>query len=182
MQPIRCLMKNLAKLSNSEHFLFTLNDLRALLPNLSQSAFKTLLSRAVKEKHLVRLCRGLYLYEQAAPSNGLLLFHAAARLRADGFNYISLETTLSDAGLISQVPINWVSFMSSGRSSIISCGRFGTIEFVHTQQQPDDIAEHLHYDTRCKSWRASVPLALRDMRATHHNLDLIDWSIVNELV
>ena len=182
MQPIRRLMQNLEKLSNPEYCLFTPYDLRSLLPDLSQSAFKTLLSRAVQEGHLMRFCRGLYLYQKVAPSSGLLLFHAAARLRADGFNYISLETALSESGVISQVPMNWISLMSSGRSSIISCGPWGTIDFVHTRQRPKELVGQLHYDKRCKLWRASVPLALRDMRSTHRNLDLIDWSAVHEFV
>ena len=182
MQPIRRLMHNLATLANSEHYLFTPYDLRALLPDLSESAFKTLLSRAVREGHLARVCRGLYLYERAAPSSGLLLFHAAARLRADDFNYISLETALSEAGVISQMPINRISVMSSGRSNVISCGRWGTIEFVHTRQHPEELAGQLHYDARCKMWRANVPLALRDLRATHRSLDLIDWSVAHEFV
>jgi hypothetical protein len=113
---------------------------------------------------------------------GLVLFHAAARLRADTFNYISLETALSDAGVISQIPINWVALMSSGRSSTIRCGAWGTIEFVHTCKGPDDVASQLHYDARCHLWRASVGLAVQDMRATRRNMDLIDWSIVNESV
>jgi len=175
-------MQSLEKLASSEHYLFTLHDLRVLLPALSDTAFKTLLSRAAAENHLERICRGLYLYKPVAPQSGLLLFHAAARLRASGFNYISLETVLSEAGVISQTPINWISLMSSGRSNIITCGRFGTIEFVHTRQQPDALTKDLYYDSRCKLWRASVTLALRDMRATHRSLDLIDWSIADEFV
>ncbi|MFV9956330.1 MAG: hypothetical protein AB8V23_04710 [Candidatus Midichloria sp.] len=38
--------------------------------------------------------------------------------------------------------------MSSGRSNIISCGKFGTIEFVHTKQKPDSIMPQLEYDGR----------------------------------
>ncbi len=182
VQPIRHLLQNLAKFSSSERCLFTSHDLRALLPHLSNAAFKTLLSRAVKEGYLVHFCRGLYLYEPVAPTSGLLLFHAAARIRANSFNYISLETVLSDAGVISQIPINTVSIMSSGRSNIISCGRFGRIDFVHTQQSANELIEQVLYDARCKLWRAKVPLALRDMRATHRNLDLINWSIVDELI
>lgn len=175
-------MQKLAELANAEHCLFTPNDLRALLPEASDSAFKTLLSRVAHEGHLDRVCRGLYLYAKAAPPNGLLLFHAAARLRADGFNYISLETALSEAGALSQIPINRISVMSSGRSSVIPCGRWGTVEFVHTNQRPEDLAGQLHYDGRCRMWRAGVPLALRDMRATHRSQDLIDWSVVRESV
>ncbi len=158
------------------------HDLRALLPDLSDPAFRTLLTRCVQAGILTRVCRGLYLYERALPSDGLLLFHAAARLRADGFNYVSLETALSEAGVISQAPINWISIMSSGRGNVISCGRWGTIEFVHTGQRPGDIAAQLTYDARCGLWRASVYQALRDMRATHRSMDLIDWSAAHESV
>lgn len=182
MQPIRRLTRNLERLATPEHCLFAPEDLRALLPEISDSAFKTLLSRAARDGYLVRVCRGLYLYDKVAYPPGLLLFHAAARLRADTFSYISLETALSDAGAISQVPINWITLMSSGRSNTIRCGVLGTIEFVHTSKEPDDVADQLHYDQRCHLWRASVQLAAQDMRATRRNTDLIDWSIVNEPV
>ena len=182
MQPIKHLTRTLADLANAEHYLFMPADLRALLPALSEAAFKTLLSRAVCDGHLARVCRGLYLYERVDYPRGLLLFHAAARVRADTFNYISLETALSDAGVISQIPIQWITLMSAGRSNIIHCGAWGTIEFVHTRKRPKDVAEQLHYDSRCHLWRASVALALQDMRATRRNRDLIDWSVVNEPV
>ena len=179
MQPARYLMQNLAKFANADRYLFTPQDLRCLFPSMSDAAFKTLLSRSARKDRLVRICRGLYLYEPAAQSDGLLLFHAAARLRADGFNYISLETVLSDAGVISQVPINSIFIMSSGRTSVIDCGKWGAIHFVHTNQKPENIMAELAYDQRCKLWRASVTQALRDMRATQRNSDLIDWSMVN---
>lgn len=166
----------------NEHYLFAFQDLRALCPELSDSAFKTLLSRAADAGILGRVCRGLYIYERAQPQNGLELFHAAALLRANEFNYISLETVLSDAGVISQIPINQITLMSSGRSSIVSCGKFGTIEFVHTRQKPAHIMKQLAYDAKCRLWRASIPLALRDMKTTHRNCDLIDWSVANEFV
>lgn len=182
MQPIKQLTRALADLASPEHYLFTQVDLRALLPTLSEVALKTLLSRAVSEGHLARVCRGIYLYERVDYPRGLMLFHAAARLRASTFNYISLETSLSDAGAISQMPINWITLMSAGRSNTIGCGAWGSIEFVHTCKRPDDVALELHYDRRCHLWRASVTLALQDMRATRRNLDLIDWSVVNESV
>ncbi len=182
MQPIKKLTRSLGDLAGAERYLFTPADLRALLPDLSDAAFKTLLSRAVNAGHLARICRGLYLYEAADYPRGLLLFHAAARLRADTFNYISLETALSDAGVISQIPINWITLMSAGRSNTIRCGAWGVIEFVHTRRGPEDVSEQLQYDSRCRLWRASVELALRDMRATHRNMDMIDWSAANESV
>lgn len=182
MQSIRYLTRSLESLATAKQYLFSPDDLRALLPKISDSAFKTLLSRAVRGGYLARVCRGLYLYDRVDYPRGLVLFHAAARLRADTFNYISLETALSDAGVISQIPINWITLMSSGRSSTISCGTWGTIEFVHTSKGPDAVANQLFYDQRYHLWRASVGLAVQDMRATRRNMDLIDWSIVNESV
>jgi hypothetical protein len=179
-------MKNLVKWLDqnitSKSCLFSLHDLRALYPNLSNSTFKALISRAASAGYLDRLCRGIYLYRRAMNYDGLMLFHIAAHLRANELNYISLETALSDAGIISQIPMNWISIMSSGRSNIISCGEFGTIEFVHTNQKPNDIMYQLSYDKNCGLWRANVSLALRDMKTTHRNCDLIDWDIANEFI
>jgi predicted transcriptional regulator of viral defense system len=182
MQPTKYLGQWLLQNASDKHYLFTLHDLRALCYELSDSAFKTLLSRAARSELLVRVCRGLYLYKKALPTDGLLLFHAAALLRANEFNYISLETVLSDIGVISQIPMNWITIMSSGRSSTISCSNFGIIEFVHTNQKPTDLINHLTYDHHCGMWRASIALALRDMKATHRNCDLIDWDVANELI
>ena len=182
MQPTDSLMSGIANLANAQHCLFASQDLRALLPQATDAAFKTLLSRLVAQGLLTRLCRGLYVYEKAKPDSSLLLFHAAARLRADAFNYISLETALSAAGLISQQPMQWVSIMSSGRSSVVRCGRWGTIEFVHTDQKPVDIAAQLQYDSACHLWRASTAQAMRDMRVTRRSLDLIDGSNLHEPV
>ena len=182
MQPVRLLLQKLGALASPEQSLFTPDGLRALLPGLSDAAFRTLLSRAASEGHLARVCRGIYLYEPSAAESGLMLFHAAARLRAGGLNYISLETALSDAGVISQVPIQRVTIMSSGRSNLISCGRWGKIEFVHTRQRAQELSGHLIYDPRCRLWRADVAQALRDMRATHRSTGLVDWSAAHELV
>lgn len=180
MQAMRLLINALNELARPEACVFTLDDLRSLLPGRAQGAFKTLLSRAVQAKHLQRLCRGLYLYERAKPKSDWVLPCAVRKLRPLEFNYLSLETVLSDAGIISQVPIQRLMVMSSARSSVIHCGQWGSIEFIKTKQLPADLVGHLTFDGRMQLWRASVPQALRDMRATHRSLDLIDWSVANE--
>jgi predicted transcriptional regulator of viral defense system len=161
---------------------FTLSDLRSVLPELSAGAFKAVLSRASKKKLLTRICRGLYFYPQQCQSTGLELYHAAARLRTHEFNYISLETVLSDAGVISQIPLQWITLMSSGRSQTIECTGLGHIEFIHTKKKPNDLIKQLHYDRQCHLWRADIALAIRDMKYTQRNLDLIDWELVNKSI
>ena len=152
------------------------------MPEQSQGGFKALVCRGVKGGLLKRICHGLYLYPEVEYPSGLVLFHAAARLRAGAFNYISLETALSDAGVISQIPMSWITVMSSGRSHIVNCGDFGRIEFVHTKKRPENLTHHLIYDPHCRLWRASVALAMKDMQATKRSTDLIDWNVANELV
>jgi predicted transcriptional regulator of viral defense system len=180
MQPIRHLERLLADLATPERYLFSATDLQALCP--PSSNLSVLLSRAAKAGILHRVCRGIYLFPRVAYPRGRVLFHAAALLRANAFNYISLETALSDAGIISQVPFNRITLMSSGRTHTISCGSYGTMEFVHTARRPDDLAGQLTYDAACRLWRASPSLALRDMRATRRNLDLINPEVIHELV
>ena len=183
MRPLDQLTKILESITiDSDCALFTLSDLRSALPDLSAGAFKALLSRAAKKNTLKRICRGLYAYSSQCQSNGLGLYHAAARLRAHEFNYISLETALSDVGVISQIPMQWITIMSSGRSQIIDCNELGHIEFIHTQKKPSALLGKLVYDKQCRLWRATTPLAIADMKATKRNLDLIDWSMVDEPV
>lgn len=182
LQPLERLYLGLDALATPERYLFTPADMRVLVGDIGDAAYRALLSRAAKGRRLERVCRGLYMYHPAKPVLGLVLFHAAARLRVDEFNYISLETALSDRGVISQIPMNWITLLSSGRTHIIDCGRWGKIEFVHTSQSATDVAPQLTYDAKCRLWRASVSQAVRDMRRHQRNLDLIDWSVVNESV
>ena len=180
--PVSQLSETLRSLATAKHYLFTQSDLSSALPNHSRSALLVVLSRAVKRGLLQRVCRGLYLYPVANPHDGLLLYHAAARLRAGDFNYLSLESALSDAGVISQMPIDWITLMSSGRNRIVDCGRFGHIEYIHTRRTPARLVEQLQWDGRIHLWRASVALSLKDLKHTQRSEDLINWDVANELV
>jgi len=179
VQPTKQLAKTINALADKDHCVFAPADLAAAVPECGQLA--VLLSRATKSGLLKRICRGIYLYPVAGYPAGNLLFHAAARLRAGEFNYISLETALSDAGVISQVPMNWITLMSSGRSHVVNCGEYGHIEFVHTEQHPENLAGELSFDAEKHLWRASVRQAMRDMKATRRSMELIDEEAAHEL-
>lgn len=180
MQPLRQLDRSLRALADREHCVFATSDLAGAVPECGQMA--VLLSRATKAGVLKRACRGIYLYPVPDYPVGSVLFHAAARLRAGEFNYMSLETVLSDAGVISQVPMNWISLMTSGRSHVVDRGDYGRIEFVHTAQRPDELSDELTYDPDRRLWRASVRQALRDMKATRRSMELVDEEAARELV
>jgi len=66
--------------------------------------------------------------------------------------------------------MQWITLISSGRSSTVSCGAFGPIEFVHTRQTAETLAGELTYDRSCSLWRARAALAMRN---TRRSLDLL---------
>jgi predicted transcriptional regulator of viral defense system len=182
MQPIKQLGKALEELAVDGQYLFAISDFYALFPEMSIPALRVLLARAAKSALLIRFCNGLYLYPKGGYSRGFELYHAAARLREDVFCYLSLESVLSESGVLSQIPLGRITLMTTGRSGIISCGEWGKIEFVHTKKRMESIVSEIQYDKRCKLWRASVKQALRDAQDTHRSLDLIDWEAAREFV
>lgn len=179
-------MKKLGKIlkdvGGPEHYLFNLEDIAPVFPELTKPALKMLLGRAVSDGLLQRVCRNIYIDPDRIVTRGTILYRIAAKLRAGSLNYVSLESVLSDAGVISQVPFQWLTLMSSGRSSLIDCGQWGTIEFVHTDKEHARLANVLVYDETIRFWRAPVALAIREMKACHRPLDLIDWRIADEFV
>ena len=182
MQPMQTVIQYLRSMTNRSQRLFSLEDLRALLPGHRAGAFKSVISRLEKRGELKRVCRGIYILPDTRVRGDELLARVAVRLRPHHFNYLSLETVLSDEGVISQIPMNRITVMSSGRSNTISCGIYGSVEFVHTQKTPTDLAAHLDYDTRLGMWRASAKQALADMRDTRRDTGLGHWEMVDESI
>jgi len=182
MQPIMTIQSELSRIPERKRRVFSLTDLRVLLPEHDAGAFKSVVTRLERRGGLTRVCRGIYVMPDCDLRGSELLGHVAARLRAAHFNYLSLETVLSDAGVISQIPVNRIMLMSSGRSNVISCGAYGTIEFVHTRKKAEELAAELSYDSRFQLWRASVPLALRDMKDTRRDTGLMDEETANEFI
>ena len=160
MQKLKTVLESLA---DSQHYLFSVSDFSALFPQKSPAALLVLLGRAVKNGILERVCRGFYIYKKAAYPKDFVLYHLAGRLRAQNFCYLSLESVLSENGVISQIPLSCITLMTSGRSGIINCSQYGRIEFTHTKKKHKDIAHLLTYNFRYKLWCASEQLALQDL-------------------
>jgi predicted transcriptional regulator of viral defense system len=180
MAPLQILKNVLEELADEEHYLFRVSDFYQLFPDMSVDALRMLLGRALKTGVLRHFCRGLYLYPRAGHQKGFELHHAAARLRERSFCYLSLESVLSEESLISQIPLGWITVVTGGRSGIIPCGVWGSIEYIHTKKYFEDIEHDLTYDYRYRLWRASVRLALKDMRYAKRPTDLIDEEAARE--
>lgn len=177
MQTLKILKNILLDLADSEHFLFSENDFHSIFPDLTVQNLRMTLSRVVKNGILERVCKGIYLYPKSGFDSSILLFKVASKLRADFFNYVSLETVLSQSGVISQMPLGWITVMTTGRRGIISCGRFGSVEFIHTQKTLEKITPSLHLDSATGMLWASEKLALQDMKDAKRPLDLVQKEV-----
>ena len=181
MQSIKQLERLLDTLAVGSHYLFASADLRSGLADCSDAAYAPLLTRACRSGLIERVCRGIYLNPRASYQPGLVLYHAAARLRVGHYVYLSLESVLSNHGIISQVPINRITLVTSGRNGEINCGRFGRIEFTHSKRLISDCADALSYADDLRLWIASPQLAYRDLTFVGRNRELVDLHALETL-
>lgn len=168
----RSIDEHLRELIGSKPCIFAVDDLWALVPDLSRSALNSLLYRLCRNGYLVRLAKGLYLRAPLNARGGNLLFKAAAMFRHSHFNYLSLESVLSRAGIISQLPMQWISLMTTGRNCTLKIPSLGTIEYIHTKRDPKQLLPELSYDPALGLWTASPKLAMEDMKHSRRDLSL----------
>lgn len=167
------LQKALKKIDQFGFYVFTAKDLRAYFPNEPISTFKASLARHVTTQLLENPCRGVYLNPDAKCRDSVPLEHIAKVLRRGEYSYISLESLLSEASIISQVPINLLTVMTTGRSQLYHTS-YGDIEFVHTKQSVNHLLKHTHKINDRPLRIASEKLALEDLKHVNRNLHLIN--------
>jgi predicted transcriptional regulator of viral defense system len=146
------------------------NTLRLLFPENERAMLKAL-ARHEKAGLIVRVARGLYVNPRARSLPADALSALVPFLRPWDFNYLSLESALSEAGWISQIPSR-LTVMTTGRSQTFETP-YGTLEFVHTAQRPDKLRGDLVFDTRRELAVATPARALRDLKRVGRNLDLV---------
>src|SRR5262245_2484325 len=114
-------------------YVFTRHELIKFFPQDNPKTLTEGINRLVKDNLLVRACRGIYVNPHATTTNSYTIEHIAKALRYGEYNYVSLESMLSEYGVISQIPIDRLTVMTTGRKGIHKTP-FGTIEFTHTQR------------------------------------------------
>ena len=181
MQTVRLLENTLANASNNGSYVFGIETLGVIFPDFGNENLRMVASRAVKSGIITRICNGVFLYTKSVSTDySSILYRTARYLRRNCFNYLSLESVLSEVSIISQQMFAWITIMTTGRSGIIDCGKFGHIEFVHTAKKIDTIITETHYDKNINMFRATPKLALSDMRhARRSTIDLIDFDEYN---
>ena len=157
---------------------YTLGDLERLFPEDAPATLQAGLDRQVRAGVLKRACRGVYAYPLGRSYGPDMIEHVAAALRRGAYSYVSLESALSEYSIISQVPIGWLTVMTTGRGGKVET-RYGTIQFTHTERSADNILASTVEVGR--ALRLARPLAaVRDLRRVGRNTQLIDEEFLRE--
>jgi hypothetical protein len=129
------------------------------------------LSRHQRTGMIERIARGLYINPRARSLPPDVLSALPAFLRPWDLNYLSLESALSEAGWLSQLP-SQLTLMTTGRSQTFHTP-YGTLEFTHTARHIDTLRDDLVFDARRKMYVAKPERALKDLRRAGRNVDLV---------
>ena len=153
--------------------LFTTQDLAHLLGKESNQSFSKFLHKAVKKNLIEKVCKNIFINPSSPPTGKGILFHIAKILRWDEFLYISLESQLSYLGIISQVVIDRLTIMTTGRSYLIKT-KYGTIEFTHTSRSLESIKDGVYFDGEISGFRAYKERAIGDLKRVGRNVAMIN--------
>ena len=151
---------------------YTKGDLAKLF-NEPKESFNKTLERLVEKGILIRAARGVYVFGLSINPRALTLEEIAQTLRRNDFNYLSLESALSEWGTISQVPVDRITVMTTGRKGEFATP-FGVIEFTHTESSPELILANTFRREPHPLPLATEALALKNLRRVGRNTFLIE--------
>lgn len=168
--------KRLIEADHKSVWAFTPATFGALLGEVNPNYLKLMMKRLTDHDVLTRVTRGIYVnpLARSLPSDvrrGLIRF-----LRPRQVSYVSLESTLSDAGVISQIP-TVLTCMTTGPPGTFET-RWGMIEFTHTDRDIDHGRDVYRRDDG--SLEATIARAVRDLRRVGRNVDLIDTETLTD--
>lgn len=169
MQNANKLKSILQTFSDEKNFLFTVHSLSAVFPELSEENINQLLCRANKCGVLERVCKGIYINSNVMYDQSLVLFSIAKTVRFSECMYVSLESVLSAMSIISQQMTGYLTIITSGRSGVINCSKFGKIEFVHSDCI-ELLPNKVKFDVLTGMFWATEQQALDDMKQHRRKL------------
>lgn len=174
-------MKTLMEWDARGREVFSVDDLRAMFPERSPKTFAAGLRRLVRQGVLQRVARGVYVNPLSRQPKSYLVEKIAVCFRRGGYSYVSLESALSEFGVISQIPMSRITVMTTGRAGVIRTP-YGVIEFTHTARPWRDILENTLVMEGRPLRIARVETALRDIRRVGRNLHLVNETYYREIL
>lgn len=158
-------------------YVYIKRDLGKLFGERSDTLNSTL-RRLLKAGILVRAAHNVYVYAYTAHAGAATLDLIARALRRGELVYESLESALSAYGIISQIPVDRRTYMTTGRTGEYRTP-YGVAEFTHTKEPSARILPELTEVPGRGVPVASPGLALRNIKSTKRNLDIIDMEAMD---
>lgn len=167
-------------MDQDKKFIYRNSDLRILFHQESDRKFTDTISRLVEKKVLSRVANGVFVFEYSINLDSQTIEKVALNIRRGFYNYLSLESALSEYGLISQMPINTLTIMTTGRKGMFET-KWGNIEFIHTNKTPKEIISKTNYCENHELRFATLQTALKDLKSVNRNLHLISLDDYEEI-
>lgn len=171
-------IRRLSEFDRRGRSVFTNNDLAKIFNEDSPRTLNAGLRRLVKSEILLRIMKGIYLFGLSRTQGSDVLEHFAVAVRRGEYNYISLESALSEYGVISQIPVDRLTIMTTGRKGEYKTP-FGVLEFTHTRRSVANILDSV-IDRGRPLKIATKKAAFRDLKRVGRNVHLVDEGLVYE--
>jgi predicted transcriptional regulator of viral defense system len=171
-------IQTLSKFDTKGRYIFTNSDLSKVFHDDNKRALRAGIQRLVESNLLVRACNGVFVNNLSQSKDSNLLEQLAKTIRRGEYNYVSLESALSEYGVISQIPVDRLSVMTTGRKGEYKTP-YGTIEFTHTKRAVNDILKNTHTVGRPLRL-ATKDAAFRDLKRVGRNVHLVDKELLHE--
>lgn len=164
--------KALQSLDQRGVYVLTKGDFAKLFPEEQEKALEKSLQRLVNDGLLERVSKGVYVNPTAHSKKGNVVEDIALALRRACFSYVSMESMLSEYGVISQVPVRRITIMTTGAKGVYDTP-YGTIEFTHTKRRPAEIIKRTTVNKNRPLRVALKEAAVQDLRRAGRNTNMM---------
>jgi uncharacterized ParB-like nuclease family protein len=155
---------------------FTLRDLAKIFPEDSRKTLQEGINRLRRHGLLEGVARGIYVYPLARAADPYRLEWIARAMRRGDYSYVSLESALSEYGAISQIPVDRLTVMTTGRKGTYRTP-YGMIEFTHTSRPVSRLMERMR-DVGRPLRLATPKAAWEDLKRVGRNTHLVDTEVL----
>lgn len=173
----RELLKMLDDFDKMEIWAFKLQKIRMYFSKENEKSIQVALNRHTKNGIITQCARGIY----ANPRGKKPLFYLEALagvIRDNATFYLSLETLLSELGLISQIP-NRMTFISNDRSQTFFTP-YGIIEFIHSTRNVKNFLSNCFFDKDRNIYIANKQQAIDDIYRHNRSIDLYEEQLTKD--
>lgn len=157
---------------------FTRKDLAKLFREDSPKTLQEGINRLRKHGILEGVARGIYCYALSRTPDLYRLERIARAMRRGEYSYVSLESALTEYGAISQIPVDRLTVMTTGRKGTYRTP-YGTIEFTHTSRPVIELLQRMR-DIGRPLKMATPEAAWADLKRVGRNTYMVNVDVVHD--